>query len=301
MALKWTQEKIMKFIENENYKVIKIISGIGKETRLLVWCGNPNHEPYEVIFNNFKRGTRCQSCYDERRRKWTDEKIKEYIEGYNYKLIEIIKSKGIKSLIKIKCLECGYEYMVIFETFRNGARCMQCFLRNNRTSEDEIRRVVESNGDILVDIEYHSLDSVLYLYCEKCKKVYTVIYYWYLEGGRCKYCKESRGARKIRKYLENNQYCFKQEYRMKECRYKHPLPFDFMVKVKNNIILIEFDGLEHYEPIKYFGGLDKFNERKRNDDIKSQYCKNNNIKLIRIPYWEYDNINEILDKELNLE
>ena len=88
---------------------------------------------------------------------------------------------------------------------------------------------------------------------------------------------------------------------MKECRYKHPLPFDFMVKVKNNIILIEFDGLEHYEPIKYFGGLDKFNERKRNDDIKSQYCKNNNIKLIRIPYWEYDNINEILDKELNLE
>ena len=45
----------------------------------------------------------------------------------------------------------------------------------------------------------------------------------------------------------------------------------------------------------------KMGKQFRNDNIKSQYCKDNNIKLIRIPYWEYDNINEILDKELNLE
>ena len=267
---------------------------------MLVWCGNPNHNPYEVIFNNFKRGTRCQACYNERRRKWTDEIIKEYLESYKYELIEIINSKGVQSLIKIKCPKCGYVYTIKFDTFRNGRRCMQCFLKENRISEEEIRKIIKDNKDILMDIEYHSLDSILYLYCNKCKKIYPITFYWYLKGGRCKFCKESRGARKIREYLENKQYNFKQEFRIKECRYKFPLPFDFMVTINDNIILIEFDGLEHYEPIEHFGGIVKFNERKRNDNIKNQYCKDNNIKLIRIPYWEYDNIDEILNKELNL-
>ena len=38
----------------------------------------------------------------------------------------------------------------------------------------------------------------------------------------------------------------------------------------------------------------------RNDNIKNQYCKDNNIKLVRIPYWEFDNIENILEKELKL-
>lgn len=34
--------------------------------------------------------------------------------------------------------------------------------------------------------------------------------------------------------------------------------------------------------------------------VKNKFCKDNNIKLIRIPYWEYDNIEKILIKELDL-
>ena len=36
------------------------------------------------------------------------------------------------------------------------------------------------------------------------------------------------------------------------------------------------------------------------DNIKTQYCQQNNIKLIRIPYWEFKNIENILIKELKL-
>ena len=32
----------------------------------------------------------------------------------------------------------------------------------------------------------------------------------------------------------------------------------------------------------------------------SKYCKDNNIKLITIPYWEKNNIEKILIKELDL-
>ena len=48
--------------------------------------------------------------------------------------------------------------------------------------------------------------------------------------------------------------------------------------------LIEFDGIQHFQPIEYFGGITEFKERKQNDEIKNNYCKINNIPLIRIPY-----------------
>ena len=47
-------------------------------------------------------------------------------------------------------------------------------------------------------------------------------------------------------------------------------------------------------------GYDEFINQKIRDTIKTVYCKENNIKLIRIPYWEFNNIENILIKELNL-
>ena len=45
--------------------------------------------------------------------------------------------------------------------------------------------------------------------------------------------------------------------------------------------------------------LDLMNLKHR-DNIKTRYCNDNNIKLIRVPYWDYKNIEEILVKELKL-
>jgi hypothetical protein len=63
-------------------------------------------------------------------------------------------------------------------------------------------------------------------------------------------------------------------------------------------MLIEFDGRQHYEPIEFFGGEEKYISRKKNDQIKTNYCLKNNISLLRIPYWDYDNIETILEEKL---
>ena len=55
--------------------------------------------------------------------------------------------------------------------------------------------------------------------------------------------------------------------------------------------------MQHYEIVEWFGGFDGFVDRKIRDTVKDIYCKENNIKLIRIPYWEMNNIEKILDKE----
>ena len=62
--------------------------------------------------------------------------------------------------------------------------------------------------------------------------------------------------------------------------------------------MIEYDGEQHFRPIEYFGGQKKFELQQKHDTIKNEYCKNNGIPLLRIPYFKYDNIEEELNNFL---
>ena len=61
------------------------------------------------------------------------------------------------------------------------------------------------------------------------------------------------------------------------------------------IALVEYDGEQHYMPKECFGGLEEFNKTKIRDAIKTKYCKDNNIKLIRVSYVDFEFIDMILD------
>ena len=297
--LKWTLEKIVKFVEEQNYEFIEHISGFGKESKIKIWCKNPNHEPYEVIFNNFKRGTRCLKCYNEKRIIWTDEKIKEYIEERGYNYLEK-KGKGTTSRIVIQCPR-GHIYETRMSTFSQGCNCKQCFAEDNFTPIEEMLSVIDQRGDKLINmLEYHGIETRFVFQCDKCGKNYEKDYEHYILGGKCPHCSESKGERKIRHFLEKNNIKFISQYRTDECRRKYPLPFDFYIKINDNEFMIEYDGLEHFQAIEFFGGEEKFKVRKENDNIKENYCKVKNIELIRISYWDFDNIEEILKEKLNL-
>jgi hypothetical protein len=60
--------------------------------------------------------------------------------------------------------------------------------------------------------------------------------------------------------------------------------------------LIEYDGEFHY---KKFYEEQTFETGQYHDKLKDEYCLKHNIKLIRIPYWEFDNIENILMKEVS--
>ena len=68
------------------------------------------------------------------------------------------------------------------------------------------------------------------------------------------------------------------------------LKFDFYLPDYN--CCIEYDGEQHFKSIKHFGGEEKFQRQQQLDNIKNQYCKNNNIKLIRIPYTDFNKLNQ---------
>ena len=54
--------------------------------------------------------------------------------------------------------------------------------------------------------------------------------------------------------------------------------------------LIEYDGEQHFQKNDFFGGEKAFLERQERDLIKTQWCKEHNIPLIRIPYTKYETL-----------
>ena len=77
-------------------------------------------------------------------------------------------------------------------------------------------------------------------------------------------------------YDANNNILYESQYSFKDCRNTLPLPFDFYLTDYN--VCIEYDGRQHYKVNDFFGGEEAFEKLKINDAIKSEYCKNNNIK-----------------------
>ena len=106
----------------------------------------------------------------------------------------------------------------------------------------------------------------------------------HLKGCGCKKCSESKGERMIRQYLEDNNIEYLPQHKFNNCKYKNELPFDFYLPDYN--ICIEYNGAQHYKPVKYWGGIDTLNKIKIRDKIKKKYCLYNNIKLITIRYNE---------------
>jgi len=111
----------------------------------------------------------------------------------------------------------------------------------------------------------------------------------HLMGHGCPKCNQSKGETQIEMWLKSNGIDFEYQKVFENCFNKSSLPFDFYLPDLNTCI--EYDGIQHFEPT-CFGGMDLYeatknlNQVKENDEIKNSFCNLNNIKLIRISYFE---------------
>jgi hypothetical protein len=105
----------------------------------------------------------------------------------------------------------------------------------------------------------------------------------------CGCIKTSIGETNIKQILDDNKINYLKEYSFSDLKNKKVLRFDFAIIENEQVIrLIEFDGIQHFQEQEYF--THNLTETQKNDNIKNEYCKANNIPLVRIPYWERDNI-----------
>ena len=109
----------------------------------------------------------------------------------------------------------------------------------------------------------------------------------HLLGVGCPTCRSSNGELFIMKLLDEYGINYIREYRFDDCVKIYKLPFDFFLPEKNTCI--EYDGIQHFEPIDFFGGYESMIKLRENDEIKNNYCLESNIKMIRIKYTHSNN------------
>lgn len=105
----------------------------------------------------------------------------------------------------------------------------------------------------------------------------------------------STGEKLIKEYLDNHNYNYITEQTFKDLKVINYLRYDFAIYLKDNNILclIEFDGEQHYQEAGTHYNED--GKVQIYDKIKNNYAKEHNIPLLRIPYYDANKINDILD------
>jgi very-short-patch-repair endonuclease len=212
---------------------------------------------------------------------------------YDYSMVDYKKSN---MKVKIICKDHG-----IFEIRPNhhlrGVGCSKCS-RNYKYKPDEILLKLKEMYNDLYEYDLSNYMNIKSKIKVKCKKhsYFEISLDSILRGNGCSSCgKMSIGEERISKYLENRFTYIKQKS-FEGCKYVNQMQFDFFIPDKNTCI--EYDGKQHFKPIDYFGGVEAFESQQVKDSIKNDFCKENNIKLIRIPYYEYNNIEKILENKL---
>ena len=151
-----------------------------------------------------------------------------------------------------------------------------------------------------------NMSTPVEILCKKCGNYFTKTPSSHVYGrvGCDKCTGNSKGENLASEVLDLLEVDYKKQVRLNSCRNIRPLSFDFGVYKEGRLkLLIEIDGHHHYTVVAYNDdykkAFNRFKKRLMLDKIKDDYCKSNNIPLLRVPYWKIDNIDIILERELN--
>ena len=295
-------------IHNEYYDYSKT-KYISLNKKVIITC--KFHGDFEQSAINHLNGSGCYTCsivkkwgYSPQSDNLTNELIalSKQKHGNIYDLSKVVYRNNISPII-VGCKTHGF-VKILPLTHINGVGCPVCAIievgdKKKKSFEHFIKKSKEVHGNKYEYKNFESYKSRTEVQI-KCKKHgwFTQLAYAHLRGQGCPKCKESYGERLIRLYLSNNEIKYKYQKKFNDCKNKSYLFFDFYIPSKN--VLIEFDGEQHFKVTRNetFGGKEVLKKIKENDRIKNNYCKQNNIKLIRIKYTEINKISEILDKML---
>ncbi len=114
----------------------------------------------------------------------------------------------------------------------------------------------------------------------------------HLQGHGCARCSSSRGEARVRAVLKRLDVEFCEQMRFRQCRDRSMLPFDFYVPSQRT--LIEYDGKQHFQKSKLWGGHHRLEFTQRHDALRNAFASQHGYRLIRIPYWRYREIEVIL-------
>lgn len=213
---------------------------------------------------------------------------------YDYSIVEY---KNTHTKVSIICPVHGI-FLQLAGAHLQGVGCPKCAKNVPQTTEEFILRAKKVHGDKYTyeHTIYKNNHTKVIITCPKHGD-FSILPPHFLKGIGCSLCCNSLGGNAVRAWLDNNKILYIPEYKNKECKDKRSLSFDFAIVDENNQVLglIEYDGKQHFEPCSMFGNGKHFTTTILHDAIKNQFCEDNSIHLLRIPYWDKEKIPEKLE------
>lgn len=276
-----------------------LLSNIYKNNSARLYYICPKHANkgiLETTFANFTQGKGCPYC--AKRVKKTQEEYEAQLKERKPTIKCLGKYETLKTKIEHMCLVCGYHWYVKPDLLLNSSNgCPKCGKRAPLTHADLIERVAKVDNSIEVVDTYKDYNTKIAFKCKKCKHIWYAKPNNILSGKGCPFCKASKGEKRVSQVLDKLGVEYYKEYSFSDCRNEHVLPFDFYIPSLNTCI--EYDGRQHFEPCTINGMHQEqankaFADTQFRDSIKTRYCEEHDIKLLRISYLDYDNVEEII-------
>lgn len=282
----------VKIVHNNQYDY-SLTKYINTRSKIEVIC--KEHGVFSQNSKNHLDGQGCPQCKFNKRLFLEDflEKSKQ-IHGDKYDYSSTVYS-GYNYYVEIICRQHG-AFKQKPAMHYNGQGCPKCANNIRKSLEqftDEAKLVHGNKYDYENSI-YKSANEKMEIVCKKhgsfLQKPAN-----HLNGEGCPCCKNSKGEERIENFIQSKSIKFVREKRFEKCRDSYTLPFDFYLPEYN--LCIEYDGIQHFKPIEYFGGEKAYLDLKKRDKIKNEFCKKHNIYLLRISY-KQKNIEKIIEKHV---
>jgi len=267
-----------------NYSLVEYKNS---HTKIIIIC--PKHGQFTQHPYKHLSGQKCIKCSGKTVSS-LDDFIKKAIEvhgiKYDYSLVDY---KNSYCKIQIICDKHGvFEQSPNSHLAKHG--CPSCSNKAKITKENFINRAVEIHRE---KYDYSKIDDIsnntskLKIICSEHGEFFQSADGHLNQKQGCPSCKESKGERIIANFLINNNIQFVKQKTFKKCfnnQTGRKLKFDFYLPELN--LCIEYDGKQHFVPVKRFGGENGYNSTIYRDNIKNNFCILNGIKMIRIKYNE---------------
>lgn len=234
-------------------------------------------------------------------RRKTKEKFDAQISAKYNEDLESLDFQTTKHPVTIRCKNCGYtqfftrasNFIYCAASERKGF-CPNCRKekRDNKFTHTKFLEEVKKRNFYADKFEflseYTNRESLIKVHCKKCDSIYERNARAFLLNRDCPVCsyRKSNGENAIMLILSKHNIPFINNY--VDTRLDNRKSFDFKIEYNNQIMYIEYDGIQHFEYNEFLhkGDIKMFYRQQENDKIKTDFCKQHNIPLLRVRYDE---------------
>lgn len=261
-------------IHGDKYDYSKV-DYVNITTEVVIIC--PIHGPFKQTPHSHLQGEGCKYC--ARNVKYTKETFIEAakkVHGNKYDYSKIDCVDRTKELTIICPIHGPFKQKM--DAHLTGSGCQKCGGNARYTTETFIEAARKIHGDRYdySKVNYVNNKTKVIIICPEHGE-FKMSPNNHLIGHGCRSCKKSKLTKQITDKLEQNNIEYTIEKQFDWLIYKRHLRIDIYLPKYN--VAIECHGLQHFEPVKYFGGEKNFKNIIERDKIKKDLCEANSVKL----------------------